>query len=810
MSNHSSDLYVIKRDGERQDISFDKILKRLTRLVDGTSIGQPKLDLNPSTLSQRVIQELIPGIETTKLDQIAANIAAYGASENIEMTTLAARILISDLHKRTNSSFVETMTAFNKWDMLNPEFYKAVLKHGSKLDEMIIHGNDYKYDFMGIKTLIRTYLCNRTAPIPVPKKDATSDDKLIEPHSIITVWERPQYLLMRVAVAIHLDDLDAIRETYLASSELLMTHATPTLMNAGLRICQFSSCFLLEIKDDSIDGIYKTLADCAKISKCGGGIGVNITKIRSRGSLIKGTNGHANGIGAMLSVYDATAGYVDQGGNKRKGSFAIYMEPWNMEILEFLNLKRDHGTKQLSCLNLFYGVWIPDIFMRRFISGEMFTLFSPHEVPMLLETSNAEFDMWYEKYEKDETITKKSINPREIWMAILATHSETGVPYWMFKDTVCDKSNQKHLGPIKCSNLCTEIVQYTSPDEIAVCNLASINVASCAENGVFNFERLEEITKMLVRNLNKVIDINMYPVEEAKTSNLRHRPMGIGIQGLANAFFKMRYPFESEEAETLNRKICEHMYLAACEESCRLAEKDGPYPSFKGSPASKGILHPDMYNEVIYSAELNDRFNAVREKLQLTGDRNSYKIALMPTASTSLILGQSEGFDPLSANYFARKTSTGIFHQLNSYLVDDLKKIGLWDRLMFEEIVLNNGSIQAIESIPQEIRDLYKTVREVPIMTHLNRALHRQWFVDQAQSSSLYLPKNPTTEFMTALFVKGWQMGLKTGCYYGRQQPIAEPPKHGLTENNKRQKMECAYVPGGASKADSDCTMCGS
>ncbi|HOX82466.1 MAG TPA: ribonucleoside-diphosphate reductase subunit alpha [Chryseolinea sp.] len=766
-------MLVIKRDGHRESVKFDKITARIEKLCYGLD---PK-HINPVEVAMKVINGLYDGVTTLELDNLAAEIAATMTTRHPDFAKLAARIAISNLHKVTSKSFSNTMKRLYTYvdpktgqnaPLISKETWKVIKDHAAELDEAILYDRDFAYDYFGFKTLERSYLMK-------------VDGKVVE---------RPQHLIMRVAVGIHGEDIAAAIESYNLMSEKWFTHATPTLFNAGTPRPQLSSCFLLTMKDDSIDGIYDTLKNCAKISQSAGGIGLSIHNVRAKGSYIKGTGGTSNGIVPMLRNFDMTARYVDQGGGKRKGSFAIYLEPWHADIFEFLDLKKNHGKEEMRARDLFYAMWLPDLFMQRVENNDTWSLFCPHECPGLADCYGEEFERLYEKYEKDGK-ARKQIKAQDLWFEILESQIETGTPYILYKDAANKKSNQKNLGTIKSSNLCTEIMEYTSSEEIAVCNLASIALPKfVTEDGKFDHQRLYEITKVITRNLNKVIDINYYPVEEARTSNMRHRPIGIGVQGLADAFIMLRMPFDSPEARGLNTDIFETIYFAAMESSMEQAKEHGPYETFKGSPVSKGIFQFDMWN-VTPSSGRWDWENLKREVKQ-HGVRNSLLLAPMPTASTSQILGNNECFEPYTSNIYSRRTLSGEFIIANKFLMRDLMALGLWNDDMRQKLIRANGSVQDIAEIPQNIKDLYKTVWEISQKAIIDMSADRGAFICQSQSLNIHIT-NPNFGKLTSMHFYAWKKGLKTGMYYLRSTAAADAIKFTL---DKEAVKEVAGVEG--------------
>lgn len=750
-------MLVIKRDGRRESVRFDKITTRIEKLCNGLDMNYIK----PIEIAKKVIDGLYDGVTTEELDRLAAETAASLTVRHPDYAKLAARIEVSNLHKRTSASFSNTMKRLYTYvdpktgenaPLLSKETYKVIKDHAAVLDEAIDYERDFTYDFFGFKTLERSYLIKL-------------DGKIVE---------RPQHMLMRVAVGIHGEDIDAAIETYHLLSEKWFTHATPTLFNAGTPKPQLSSCFLLTMKDDSIDGIYDTLKQCAKISQSAGGIGLSIHHVRAKGSYIRGTNGTSNGIVPMLRNFDMTARYVDQGGGKRKGSFAIYLEPWHADIYEFLELKKNHGKEELRARDLFYAMWTPDLFMKRVQDDDVWSLFDPNEAPGLHDCYGEEFEKLYEKYEREGKY-RKQIRAQELWFAILESQTETGTPYMLYKDHANRKSNQKNLGTIRSSNLCTEIIEYTAPDEVAVCNLASIALPKYVkEDGTFDHQRLYDVVYIVTKNLNKVIDVNYYPVEEARNSNMRHRPVGLGVQGLADTFIMMKYPFESEEAKKLNREIFETIYYAAMTSSKDQAIKDGPYETFKGSPVSKGIFQFDMWGVTPDSGRWD--WDSLKKEVKKHGVRNSLLVAPMPTASTAQILGNTEAFEPYTSNLYLRRVLSGEFVVVNKHLMKDLIKAGLWNEDMKNKLMSENGSVQNIPEIPQDIKDLYKTVWEISQKTIIDMAADRGAYICQSQSLNIHM-QNPNFGKLTSMHFHAWNRGLKTGMYYLRTKAATDAIK---------------------------------
>jgi ribonucleoside-diphosphate reductase alpha subunit len=765
-------MLVLKRDGHRESVKFDKITARIEKLCYGLD---PKF-VNPVEVAMKVINGLYDGVSTQELDNLAAEIAATMTTKHPDFAKLAARIAVSNLHKITSKSFSNTMKRLYTYvdpktgqnaPLISKETWKVIKEHAAELDEAIIYDRDFAYDYFGFKTLERSYLIR-------------IDGKPVE---------RPQHLLMRVSVGIHGEDIPAAIETYHLLSEKWFTHATPTLFNAGTPKPQLSSCFLLTMKDDSIDGIYDTLKQCAKISQSAGGIGLSVHNVRAKGSYIKGTGGTSNGIVPMLRNFDMTARYVDQGGGKRKGSFAIYLEPWHADVFDFLDLKKNHGKEEMRARDLFYAMWIPDLFMKRVENNEMWSLFCPNEAPGLAEVWGEEFERLYEKYEKEGRF-RKQIKAQDLWFEVLESQIETGTPYILYKDAANRKSNQKNLGTIKSSNLCTEIIEYTSPDEVAVCNLASIALPKfITEEGKFDHQKLYEITKVATRNLNKVIDVNYYPVIEARNSNMRHRPIGLGVQGLADAFIMLRMPFDSDEARRLNEDIFETIYFGAMEASMELSKLNGPYETFKGSPVSKGIFQFDMWGVTPRSGRWN--WEQLKQDVKKHGVRNSLLLAPMPTASTSQILGNNECFEPYTSNIYARRTLSGEFIVVNKHLMRDLMSQGLWSETMRQKLIAANGSIQAIPEIPQNIKDIYRTVWEISQKSIIDMSADRGAYICQSQSLNIHLT-NPNFGKLTSMHFYAWKKGLKTGMYYLRSNAAADAIKFTLDKSTIQQAADQA------------------
>ena len=755
-------MFVVKRDGRREPVQFDKITARIKKLC-----YELHESVDAVKVAMRVIEGVYDGVTTTELDNLAAEVAATMAVQHPDYASLASRIAVSNLHKATKKSFTETMEdLYNyvdpitgaKASLIAEDVIELIREHGSFLDSHIIYDRDFNYDFFGFKTLERSYLLKIQGKIA----------------------ERPQHMLMRVAVGIHKDDLDAVVETYNMMSDGWFTHATPTLFNSGTPKPQMSSCFLLTMKEDSISGIYDTLKSCAKISQNAGGIGLSIHDVRATGSYIKGTNGTSNGIVPMLRVFNDTARYVDQGGGKRKGSFAIYVEPWHADIFDFLDLKKNHGKEEQRARDLFYALWIPDLFMKRVEENGEWTLMCPNECPGLADTHGEAFEKLYTKYES-EGKGRKTIKAQDLWFKVLESQIETGTPYMLYKDAANLKSNQQNLGTIKSSNLCTEIIEYTAPDEVAVCNLASIALPKFVDEGKLDHDRLFEVAYRVTKNLNRVIDRNYYPIPEARNSNMRHRPVGIGVQGLADAFILMRFPFDSEEARQLNKDVFETIYYAACTASKDLAIEEGPYETFAGSPASEGRLQFDMWG-----VTPSDRWewDVLKEEIKKHGMRNSLLMAPMPTASTAQILGNNECFEPYTSNIYTRRVLSGEFIIVNKHLLRDLTKLGLWDDDMKNRIIAANGSIQNIDEIPENLKALYRTAWEIPQKALIDMSADRGAYICQSQSLNVFM-ENVNTAKLTSMHFYAWKKGLKTGMYYLRTKAATDAIKFTVDKKYK-------------------------
>ncbi len=748
-------MYVVKRDGRKEAVKFDKITARIVKMCYG-------LDplVSPEAVAMKVIEGIYDGVSTTDLDNLAAEVAAAKTIDHPDYALLASRIAVSNLHKETKKIFsdaIEDLYAYidpktgQKAALVAEDVYRIIMDNKELLDSSIIYDRDFRYDYFGFKTLTRSYLM---------KLDGI-------------IAERPQQMLMRVAIGIHKADVASAIKTYNLMSEGWFTHATPTLFNSGTPKPQMSSCFLLTMKEDSIGGIYDTLKSCAQISQSAGGIGLAIHDIRATGSYIKGTNGTSNGIVPMLRVFNDTARYVDQGGGKRKGSFAIYMEPWHADVFDFLDLKKNHGKEESRARDLFYALWIPDLFMQRVKDNAEWTLMCPHECPGLSDTHSAEFEKLYLSYEAAGK-GRKTIKAQDLWFKILESQIETGTPYMLYKDAANAKSNQQNLGTIKSSNLCTEIIEYTAPDEVAVCNLASLALPKyVTEDGKFDHDKLFEVTYQATLNLNRIIDENFYPIEEARNSNLRHRPIGLGVQGLADAFIMMGYPFESEEARALNREVFETIYYASMTASKDLAKVDGAYETFKGSPVSKGIFQFDMWGVTPTSRW---EWDVLKEEVQKHGVRNSLLLAPMPTASTAQILGNNECFEPYTSNIYTRRVLSGEFIIVNKHLLKDLVREGLWNKDMRQMIMQANGSIQNINEIPQRLKDLYKTAWEISQKAIIDQAADRGAYICQSQSLNIFM-ENANFGKLTSMHFYGWEKGLKTGMYYLRTKAATDAIK---------------------------------
>ena len=791
-------MLVVKRDSRTEPVQFDKITARIKKLC-----YELHESVDPAKVAMRVIEGVYDGVTTTELDNLAAEVAATNAVTHPDYASLASRIAVSNLHKGTKKSFAETMEDLYTYvdpitgenaSLVANDVIEIIRDNAEFLDSQIIYDRDFNYDYFGFKTLERSYLLKINNEIV----------------------ERPQHMLMRVAIGIHKDDLDAVVETYNGLSEGWFTHATPTLFNSGTPKPQMSSCFLLTTQEDSISGIYDTLKQCAKISQNAGGIGLSIHDIRATGSYIKGTNGTSNGIVPMLRVFNDTARYVDQGGGKRKGSFAIYIEPWHADIHDFLDLKKNHGKEEQRARDLFYALWIPDLFMKRVEENGDWTLMCPNECPGLADNHGAAFEKLYTKYEA-EGKGRKTIKAQDLWFKILESQIETGTPYMLYKDAANGKSNQQNLGTIRSSNLCTEIIEYTAPDEVAVCNLASLALPKYVNDGGFDHEKLFQVTYQVTKNLNRIIDRNYYPIPEARNSNMRHRPIGLGVQGLADVFILMRHPFDSDEARALNREIFETIYYAACTASKDLAREEGAYETFKGSPASEGRLQFDLWG-----VTPTDRWewDVLKDEIKEHGMRNSLLLAPMPTASTAQILGNNECFEPYTSNIYTRRTLSGEFIIVNKHLLRDLTKLGLWDDDMKNRIISANGSIQNINEIPDNLKALYRTAWEIPQRALIDMSADRGAYICQSQSLNVFM-ENVNTAKLTSMHFYSWKKGLKTGMYYLRTKaatdaikftvdkkyktaPQTDAPRKSIQEmtDEEQAAIACSIENG------SDCEMC--
>lgn len=765
-------MFVVKRNGKKEPVRFDKVTGRLEKLSYGLSSLVDSVDV-----AKKVIEGIYDGVGTTELDNLAAETSASLSTKHPDYALLASRIAVSNLHKNTTKSFSETMRQLysyvnpvngKKMPLISEETWKIVKEHEEVLNSTIIYDRDFAFDYFGFKTLEKSYLLR-------------INNKVVE---------RPQHMYMRVSIGIHGNDIANIIKTYHLMSERWFTHATPTLFNAGTPKPQMSSCFLLTMKEDSIAGIYDTLKQTALISQSAGGIGIATHNIRATNSYIAGTNGYSNGLVPMLKVYNETARYVDQGG-RRKGSFALYLEPWHDDIYQFLELRKTHGKEEMRARDLFYGLWIPDLFMKRVEEDGDWSLFCPNEAPGLADVHSEAFEELYTKYEA-EGKARRSVKAQDLWFKIIECQIETGNPYMLYKDSANRKSNQKNLGTIRSSNLCTEVIEYTSPEEIAVCNLASLALPRFIVNGKFDHDKLYEVTYQIVINLNKVIDRNYYPVEEARNSNMRHRPIGIGVQGLADLFILLRYPFESEEARQLNKEIFETIYYAAMSSSVDLAKEKGAYETYAGSPLSEGKFQYDLWEGVVPTERWD--WEKLRTEVKLYGARNSLLVAPMPTASTAQILGNNEAFEPYTSNIYSRRVLSGEFIIINKHLLKDLIQLGLWNNDMKNRIITANGSIQAIDEIPQTIKDLYKTVWEIKQKTIIDLATDRGAFVCQSQSMNLFM-ESPTPAKLTSMHFYSWKSGLKTGMYYLRTKAATQAVKFTVDSTSKADSIPDTLAP---------------
>ncbi len=747
-------MFVVKRDGRKESVKFDKITARISKMCYG---------LNPSVdsvkIAMKVIEGVYDGVTTVELDNLAAEIAATNAATHPDYASLASRIAVSNLHKNTKKSFSQTIHDLYTYvdpktgqnaGLIADDVYKVVQENAPLLDSTIIYDRDFNFDYFGFKTLERSYLLKLYGKVA----------------------ERPQHMFMRVAVGIHKGDLNEVIKTYNMISEGWFTHATPTLFNAGTPKPQMSSCFLLQMKDDSISGIYDTLKQTALISQSAGGIGLSIHNVRAKGSYIKGTNGTSNGIVPMLRVFNDTARYVDQGGGKRKGSFAIYLEPWHADVYDFLELRKNHGKEEARARDLFYAMWTPDLFMQRVKENGQWTLMCPNECPGLSDVWGPEFEALYTKYE-NEGRGRRTVSAQDLWYKIVESQIETGTPYMLYKDAANGKSNQQNLGTIKSSNLCTEIIEYTAQDEIAVCNLGSIALPKFVKEGEFDHNRLFEVTYQLTINLNKIIDANYYPVPETRKSNMRHRPIGIGVQGLADAFIMMRFPFDSDEARQLNKEVFETIYYAACTASKDLAKRDGAYETFPGSPASKGLLQFDLWK---VGTTNRWEWDVLKEEIKEFGLRNSLLLAPMPTASTAQILGNNECFEPYTSNIYTRRVLAGEYIIVNKHLLKDLVSLGIWNEDLKNKLISANGSVQSIAEIPDNLKALYKTAWELSQKAVIDMSADRGAFICQSQSLNIFM-ENANLGKLTSMHFYAWEKGLKTGMYYLRTKAATDAIK---------------------------------
>ncbi|WP_408096069.1 ribonucleoside-diphosphate reductase subunit alpha [Peredibacter sp. HCB2-198] len=756
-------MFVTTRSGKKEPVQFDKITHRISQLTYNLD---PKY-VDAVQVAKRTINGLFDGITTDELDNLSAEVSAYMTSVHPDYARLAGRIAVANLHRSTSDSFMETFeTLYNyeneftgeKQPLISEEIFNFAREHKDRISAEIAYSRDFEFDYFGFKTLEKSYLLKVNGKIV----------------------ERPQHLFMRVALGVQVGNIEEAIKTYHLISEGFFTHASPTLFNAGTNKPQMSSCFLVAAKDDSIEGIYETLKQCALISQSAGGIGLSIHNIRAKGSFIRGTNGTSNGIVPMLRVFNDTARYVDQGGGKRKGAFAIYLEPWHADIEDFIELRKNHGKEELRARDLFYALWINDLFMQRVEADADWTLMCPNKSPGLADVHGKEFNALYEKYEK-EGRGLKTVKARDLWFKVISSQIETGMPFMLYKDAANEKSNQKNLGTIKSSNLCTEIMQYTSEKEIAVCNLASIALPKFVEAAEFNHAKLYEVTYQATRNLNRIIDLNYYPVEEARYSNMKNRPIGLGVQGLADTFFKMRMSFDSAAARELNKQIFETIYFAALSASADLAKEHGHYDSYEGSPISKGILQHDMWG--VTPSNRWD-WTTLRAKIKQYGVRNSLLMAPMPTASTSQILGNNECIEPVTSNIYTRRVLSGEFAMVNKHLVKDLIQLGLWNEEMKDRIIAHNGSVQYIPEIPADLKELYRTVWEIKQKSILEMAADRGAYIDQSQSLNIHMED---TNFgkLSSLHFAAWKLGLKTGMYYLRTRPAVDAIKFTIKETAK-------------------------
>ena len=781
---------VVKRNGELEDVSFDKVLRRIQTAAEN-------LEVNSTLIAQRTLLRIYDRVKTSELDELAAQLSISLMTTNSDYGLLASRIAISNHHRNTSDKFTDVIYALSnqtvkktgeKMSIISEELQNLCEKYGEQINAKIDYQRDYLFDYFGFKTLEKLQYLLR---------DASG-----------RTLERPQHLIMRVSLALWGSvNLEQAFETYDLLSQKFFIHATPTNFNAGTPRQQCSSCFLISIKGDSIAGIYDTLKDCALISKYAGGIGLHIHDIRAKGSLIRGTNGTSNGIVPMLRNFNDTARYVDQGGGKRNGSFAIYLEPWHADIEDFLKLKLNTGSEEERCRDLFYALWVPDLFMERVEKNEPWTLFCPSEAPGLADVHGDEFNALYTRYEA-EGRGRKQVDAQKLWFKVLDSQIETVTPYLLYKDAANKKSNQKNLGTIKSSNLCSEIIQYSSPDETAVCNLASISLPAYVIPEGYDYTTLKKVVKIAIKNLNRVIDINFYPIKETHASNMRHRPVGLGVQGLSDVFALLRLAWESPEAANLNQRIFEHMYFAAVESSCEVAQIEGPYETYEGSPMSQGLFQYDLWSVTpLTESDGSLDWTGLKAKVKQWGVRNSLLIAPMPTASTSQILGNFECIEPATSNIYTRRTLAGEFIIVNKYLMKDLQRLDLWNEMMKQQIISRNGSIQGIDQIPDEIQQLYKTSWEIKQKVLIDMAVKRGAFVCQSQSLNLFV-SDPNYAKLTSMHFYAWKQGLKTGIYYLRTRAPVMAQKFTIDPDLQKAAIKSEQQRKLRKNSDDECTMC--